>query len=143
VEANVDDMDPRLWPAVLARLLDEGASDAWLVPILMKKGRPAHTLCVLADAAVVARIRALIFTETTTLGVRQVPVDKHALHRHEDTVQVDGQRIRVKIATLDGVTVNAQPEYEDVAAAATATKRPGKDVLAAAFAAVHEARTEP
>jgi uncharacterized protein (DUF111 family) len=142
LEANIDDMDPRLWPSVLTTLIDAGAADAWLVPILMKKGRPAHTLCALVDGDAADRIRTVMFAETSTLGVRQVPVDKRALDRHDETVQVDGQPIRVKIATLDGVTVNAQPEYEDVAAAATATTRPIKDVLAAAIAAARDARTE-
>ena len=137
LEANIDDMDPRLWPHVLATLLDAGASDAWLVPILMKKGRPAHTLCALVDAPLTGAIRELIFAETTTLGVRESRVTKHALARQDRTVLVDGQQISVKVAARNGVVCNAQPEYEDVAAAAAATGRPLKDVLAAAVAAAH------
>ncbi|MFW6091284.1 MAG: nickel pincer cofactor biosynthesis protein LarC [Actinomycetota bacterium] len=137
-EANVDDMDPRLWPAVLERLLAAGASDAWLVPILMKKGRPAHTVCVLAETHAADTVRTVLFTETTTIGVRETPVVKRALPREQRTVSVDGQRIRVKAATLDGAVVNAQPEYDDVAAVAAATQRPVKDVMAAAAAAARE-----
>lgn len=137
-EANVDDMDPRLWPAVLERLLAAGASDAWLVPILMKKGRPAHTVRVLVETHAADRVRTVLFTETTTLGVRESPVVKHALPREQRTVSVDGQRIRVKAATLDGAVVNVQPEYDDVAAVAAATQRPVKDVMAAAAAAARD-----
>jgi hypothetical protein len=143
MEANVDDLDPRLWPAVLSKLLAAGASDAWLVPILMKKGRPGHTLCVLADTEVADRLRAIMFTETTTIGVRETPVGKRALSRAEHSVDVDGQQIRVKTATLDGVLVNAQPEYDDVAAAAASTGRPVKQVLAAATAAIRQAGLAP
>jgi uncharacterized protein (TIGR00299 family) protein len=143
LEANVDDLDPRLWPAVLGKLLAAGASDAWLVPILMKKGRPGHTLCVLADTQVAGRLRAIMFTETTTIGVRETPVGKRALNRAEHSVNVDGQQIRVKTATLDGVVVNAQPEYDDVAAAAASTGRPVKQVLAAATAAIRQAGLAP
>ncbi|HEX5996338.1 MAG TPA: nickel pincer cofactor biosynthesis protein LarC [Jiangellales bacterium] len=143
LEANVDDLDPRLWPAVLSKLMAAGASDAWLVPILMKKGRPGHTLCVLADAQVADGLRAIMFTETTTIGVRETPVRKRALGRTEHSVSVDGQQIRVKTATLDGVIVNAQPEYDDVAAAAAETGRPVKQVLAAATAAIRQAGLAP
>jgi hypothetical protein len=139
IEANIDDLDPRLWPPVLARLLDAGASDAWLTPIVMKKGRPAHTLSVLVDEPAADAVRTVVFTETSTIGLREYPVAKRALVREARTVEVDGQQIQIKIATLDGKVVNAQPEYDDVAAAAAALGRPVKAVLAAANAAAHEA----
>jgi uncharacterized protein (TIGR00299 family) protein len=132
LETNVDDLDPRLWPAVLASLMAAGASDAWLTPILMKKGRPAHTLSVLCTAEQAPALRGVVFRETSTLGMRSRTVDKHALDRTETTVTVDGQVIRVKLAWLEGEVVNRNPEWEDVLAAATVLGRPPKDVLAAA-----------
>ena len=71
IEANVDDLDPRVWPSVLDDLLVSGASDAWLIPILMKKGRPAHTLAVLVDPTLAEELRARIFALVPTLGVRE------------------------------------------------------------------------
>ena len=91
LECNVDDLDPRVWPAVIAALLEAGASDAWLTPILMKKGRPAHTLSVLVDAARAADVRATIFRQTSTIGLREQPVAKHALEREFASVEVGGQ----------------------------------------------------
>lgn len=135
IETNVDDLDPRVWPAVLQRLLAAGAADAWLTPILMKKGRPAHTLSVLLDPAVADAIRRLIFTETSAIGLREHTVTKHALDRNIRTVEVDGHPVRVKVALVDGVPVNAQPEYDDVATVADRTGRAVRDVLAAAVAA--------
>ena len=135
LEANVDDLDPRLWPAVLDRLLGAGAADAWLTPILMKKGRPAHTLSVLTDAAQRAAILDVVFAETTTIGLRERTVGKVALDREVRTVDVEGQPIRVKVARHAGAIVNAQPEYADVAAAAATLGRPLKAVLADAVAA--------
>ena len=129
LETNVDDLDPRLWPHVLQRLLDAGASDAWLTPILMKKGRPAHTLSVLCTADRQPGVRAVVFSETSTLGLREQALTKHALERTETVVEVEGQRVRVKHGWLDGREVNAQPEWEDVLAAATALGRPAKQVL--------------
>jgi uncharacterized protein (TIGR00299 family) protein len=138
VEANVDDLDPRLWPAVLDRLLAEGAADAWLTPILMKKGRPAHTLSALVPENAVERVRAVMFRETSSIGVRTTVVGKHALDRSWTPVDVDGATIRVKVAMLDGAVVNASPEWDDVAAAAAALGQPVKSVLAKAIAAARE-----
>ena len=135
LSTNVDDLDPRLWPSVLANLMAAGAADAWLVPILMKKGRPAHTLQVLCTDAVADAVRRIVFTQTTTIGLREQRVGKMALARDEQAVDVDGCRIRVKVAHLDGEVVNAQPEYEDVVAAATTLGRPVKSVLVEAAAA--------
>jgi uncharacterized protein (TIGR00299 family) protein len=134
LETNVDDLDPRLWPHVLAQLLGAGASDAWLTPILMKKGRPAHTLSVLCTSTAVGGVREAVFRETSTLGMRELVVVKHALDRTESSVDLDGQRIRVKTALIDGRPVNTNPEWEDVLAAARALGRPAKQVLADAVA---------
>ncbi len=133
LEANVDDLDPRLWPQVLSELLDAGASDAWLTPVLMKKGRPAHTLSVLAPPSYADRLTRIVLTHTTTIGLRRYDVDKLALDREVATVDVYGAPVRVKLARLDGEIVNATPEYDDVAAIAIKQSVPEKAVLSAAM----------
>jgi hypothetical protein len=135
VEANVDDLDPRLWPGVLDRLLATGALDAWLTPILMKKGRPAHTVAALVSASDLPAVRHCLLAETSTIGVRESVVTKHALQRSWITVAVDGQDIRVKLAGPAAHPTNVSPEFEDVAAAAQVLGVPVKDVLARASAA--------
>jgi len=135
LEANVDDLDPRLWPGVLTRLLDAGAGDAWLTPILMKKGRAAHTISALVAQHLAEAAARVLFTESSTIGIRTTRVGKRALDRDWVTVDVSGYAVRVKVARLDGRVVNAVPEYDDVAAAALALDRPVKAVLATANAA--------
>ncbi len=135
VEANVDDLDPRLWPDVLAALLRAGAADVWLTPILMKKGRPAHTLAALVARDRLPAVRREVFRQTSTIGLREVGYAKTALQRETTAVSVAGHQISVKVARLDGEVVNVQPEYDDVARAAHATGRPVKEVLADAAAA--------
>jgi hypothetical protein len=135
IEANVDDLDPRLWPGVLDRLLAAGAADAWLTPILMKKGRPAHVVSALVAADAAAAVRHVLVTETSTIGVRQTGVTKHALERSWLTVDIDGEQVRVKLAHDGGQRTNLAPEFEDVAAAAAALGLPPKDVLARASSA--------
>ena len=136
LEANVDDLDPRLWPGVVQALLDAGASDAWLTPIQMKKGRPAVAVSVLTPLAHVDALRRVLFRETSTIGLREREVTKRSLDRSVETVTLaDGNEVRVKVARLDGVVVNAVPEFEDVATLAAKLDRPVKVVLAEANAA--------
>jgi uncharacterized protein (DUF111 family) len=135
LETNVDDLDPRVWPNVIAALLTAGASDAWLVPILMKKGRPAHTLTALVSGDRADAVRTEIFRQTSTIGLREIAIGKTALDREMRTVVVDGHVVHVKLALHTGRVVNAQPEYDDVARAAAETGRPVKEVLADAVAA--------
>lgn len=139
IESNVDDLDPRLWPQVIASLLAAGASDAWLTPILMKKGRPAHTLSVLVRGDLAEPVRAAIFRNTSTIGVREIPLGKHALDREMIAIEVGGRTIAVKLARHHGELVNAQPEYDDVVRAAESLGRPVSEVLADAIAATRTA----
>jgi hypothetical protein len=139
IEANVDDLDPRLWPGVLTTLLQAGAADAWLTPILMKKGRPAHTLSALSSGTAFAAVQQQMFAETSTIGVRWYSVGKRALDRETISVEIDGLTIRVKLAFDDGRMVSATPEFEDVATAAGALGVPVKEMLAAANGAVRNA----
>ncbi len=118
--ANVDDLDPRLWPGVLTSLMEAGADDAWLTPILMKKGRPAHQLNVLCRPESAETLRRMIVDTTSTIGVRESDVRKTALARYWTTVDVDGTPIRIKVAHEDGRIVQATPEFDDVRAAAAA-----------------------
>ncbi len=140
LEANIDDLDPRLWPTVLEQLLAAGASDAWLTPILMKKGRPAHTLSVLCRPEATAAVQRAVFAQTSTIGLRVTPVGKVALDREESAVDVLGGRVGTKTArTEDGTPVNVSVEWEDVAALAQTTGMPAKEVLRAATAAAWSA----
>ena len=136
LEANIDDLDPRLWPGVLDALFAAGASDAWLTPILMKKGRPAHTLAALCRPETVAAVQRAVFAHTPTIGLRVSPVGKVALARSQDHVDVLGGRVGTKTARDDaGRVLNVSVEFEDVAALARERGLPVKEVLRAATAA--------
>lgn len=143
LETNVDDLDPRLWPGVLADLMTAGALDAWLTPILMKKGRPAHTLHVLGPSGSVGRLSDIVLTRTSTLGLRRTMVSRDVLDRTWTAVTVDGVEVRVKVGHRNGLVVQAMPEFDEVAALAAANGRPAADVLLDVRAAVHRAGLVP
>jgi uncharacterized protein (DUF111 family) len=139
LEANVDDLDPRLWPEILAGLLCHGGLDAWLVPIVMKKGRPAHTLCVLCRPDAAATLRERIFRDTTTLGVRDGNLRRYALARAFVDVEVAGGTVAVKVGHARCVILQVMPEFDDVAALARRLDRPERQVLHDAVAAATSA----
>jgi pyridinium-3,5-bisthiocarboxylic acid mononucleotide nickel chelatase len=118
LETNVDDLNPELYSYVLERLFEEGAQDAWLTPILMKKGRPAVAISVLCSGQQQDAMREVLYRETGTLGVRASLVAKRMLERTVLDVTTSWGPIRVKVGFLDGRAVTISPEYEDCARAA-------------------------
>jgi uncharacterized protein (TIGR00299 family) protein len=136
MEANIDDMSPELLPDVVELLLAEGAQDAWLTPIVMKKGRPAFTLAVLCETDHIDRLRDLVFRETSTLGVRMTPVTKNALDRHWVDAEVEGMVVRVKVGRHGPRNTTAAPEHDDAVAVARATGLPLRRVYELALADV-------
>ena len=127
LEANVDDVTGEVLAHTITALILAGAHDAWATPIVMKKGRPAHTVHALCDDASLATIRDVLISETGTLGVRATQVTRWPQQRHERTVEIDGHTIRVKVS---GHRVKV--EHDDALAAATALGRPLRDLLAQA-----------
>jgi pyridinium-3,5-bisthiocarboxylic acid mononucleotide nickel chelatase len=137
LEATVDDMAGELTPVVLDALRTAGARDAWARQVLMKKGRPGVELVCLADAAHVDGVRAALFRQSTTLGVREYHVHRRTLEREHATVMVEGQPVRVKLGRLDGRVVNVAPEFDDCSAVAEATGTAVKTIMELARAAWH------
>ena len=136
---NVDDLTPELSAHTIGQLLEAGAQDAWIAPIVMKKGRPAVTINALCSSERADAVRRVLFRETGTLGIRTSPVDKWALDRRSVEVETVGGSVRVKVGTLDGEVVSVSPEYEDVARAAAASGIPARALAADAVARARDA----
>lgn len=130
LEANVDDATGEVLAHTVAALLAAGAHDAWVTPIVMKKGRPAHVVSALAGDACADAVASVLVRETGTLGLRASTVERWPQAREERTVDVEGHPVRVKV-TADRVKV----EHDDALAAAVALGRPLRDVLTTAEAA--------
>lgn len=143
VMANVDDLDPRVWPGVLDAVLRAGAVDAWLVPIHMKKGRPAFTLHALVAADQRDVVAHTVLDHTTTLGVREVGVRRTVLDRSWQTVQVEGHPLEVKVGSREGIVVHAAAEFDSLVALAAALRRPQAEAALRASAAIVAAGLVP
>ena len=136
LEATIDDMSPQLYEHVLERLLAAGARDAFLVPIIMKRSRPATLLRVLAAPADRERLAGILFAETSTIGLRYTTWQRMVLPREERTVETAYGAVRVKLARAPDGTLNVAPEFEDCRRIATERGVPLKVVHQAALAAV-------
>jgi uncharacterized protein (TIGR00299 family) protein len=130
LEANVDDVTGEALAYAIDALIAAGAHDAWVTPIVMKKGRPAHTVSVLADPAAATDLRAVLVRETGTMGVRGSTLERWPQSRSFDEVTVDGHPIRIKVTGT-----RAKAEHDDVARAARALGLPLREVTARAEAA--------
>jgi uncharacterized protein (TIGR00299 family) protein len=135
IECEVDDMNPQLFTPLGDRLVTAGALDAFLTPVVMKKGRPGTLITVLAPPDRRAAICDLLFRETTTIGVRFDAVERDTLDRRWVEVPVSGGLVRVKVAGRGTEVLNAAPEFDDCLRIAEATGRPLKIIQAEALKA--------
>ena len=113
LESNIDDMNPEHYDYILEQLFRAGASDAWLVPIVMKKSRPAATLSVLCQPGLSSEMKDIIFTHSSSIGIREQRLRKDMLRREETTVETEYGRVRVKQSYYKGRLVRSKPEFED------------------------------
>jgi uncharacterized protein (TIGR00299 family) protein len=112
LETNVDDMSPQVFGHVMERAFELGALDCYFTPIQMKKNRPGVLLSILCSEDEREKLLDLLFSETTTLGVRSYQVERRALERHTVRVETQYGPIDVKVAQLNGHLVKEMPEYE-------------------------------
>ncbi|HEX4127641.1 MAG TPA: nickel pincer cofactor biosynthesis protein LarC [Acidimicrobiales bacterium] len=127
LETNLDDVTGEQLGLAVAAALEAGGLDAWVSPVIMKKGRPGHVLHVLSDATRTAVLRAEIQRVTGTMGIRATAVERWPVARVLDQVTVDGMTIRMKVS--DG---RAKPEFDDVALVAAKTGTPPHEVASRA-----------
>lgn len=140
-ECNIDDMSGEVWPYVQEKLMAAGALDAWITPIIMKKGRPAQMLSVLMNPQDLPVLEKIILTETTTLGVRYYDVARHCSERCFIEVALPQGAVKVKYSKASGQILNIAPEFEDCRKLAENTGVPLKKIMQMAAAAA-EAQLE-
>ena len=127
IESNIDDMNPELYPYIIETLLSAGARDAYLVPVVMKKGRPGIVLSVLVDHTSVDAALKVIFRETTSIGVRMQTMNRRKLARSTKEVQTALGPVRVKAVVNEGKEILI-PEFEECKRIAVDKGIPLRDV---------------
>jgi pyridinium-3,5-bisthiocarboxylic acid mononucleotide nickel chelatase len=138
LETNIDDLSPQILGHVMDRAFELGALDCYFTPVQMKKNRPGTLVSILCEGKAEEDFLKLLFTETTTLGVRRYQVERRALQRSVMRVETQYGPIDVKVAHLNGRVVNEMPEFEQVRAAASKAGVPVKVVEDAVRAAVNQ-----
>jgi len=114
IETNLDDISPQVLGYVMERAFDLGALDCWFTPIQMKKNRPATMVSILCSKDKRAELAELLYEETTTLGLRVMPIERECLKRELIPVKTRFGEVRVKVAKYGGKITNAMPEFDDV-----------------------------
>jgi pyridinium-3,5-bisthiocarboxylic acid mononucleotide nickel chelatase len=132
IETNLDDMSPQIYGYFAERALAAGALDVFSTPVQMKKNRPGQLVTILSEPENVTRLTDLIFSETTTIGVRTYDARRKTLDREFLAVETPLGSVRMKVSRMNGTILNATPEYEDCQRIAAERKIPLKQVIAAA-----------
>ncbi len=130
VETNIDDMNPQVYPYLIEKLLSAGAHDAYLVPILMKKGRPGMLLSAMVAKAKLDEIVSILYGQTSTIGVRLQPIGRMKLPRRETEVETSLGRLRVKVVLRGGREI-VTPEFDECRRIAEEKGLPLLDVMKA------------
>jgi uncharacterized protein (TIGR00299 family) protein len=128
LETNIDDMNPQFYDHVMERLFRAGARDVFLAPIQMKKNRPATLLSVIAEPADGDKLAAILFQETSTIGVRCYPVERMILQRQSKKMKTRFGEVTVKIVELPDGSKRITPEYDELKKLAAAKKLPLKRI---------------
>ncbi len=139
LEANVDDMTGEVAAHAIEALLTAGALDAWATPITMKKGRPALTISALARAPEAEAVGTALLRETTSIGLRKIPVTRTERPRRTVTVETAFGRVRVKVSEGPFGPPQVKPEFDDCAAAARTHGVTLREVIQAAIQALENA----
>ena len=135
IETEIDDMNPQLYGPLMDSLLAAGALDVFYTAVQMKKSRPGTLVTIVAPTAARAALTAILFRESTTIGIRYEEMSRTCLDRSVETVRTPYGDIRFKVARRDGQELNAAPEFEDCARLAAAHGVAVKVVQAAAVGA--------
>jgi uncharacterized protein (DUF111 family) len=133
VEVNLDDMSPEWLGFLLDQLLAKGANDVFYIPIYMKKNRPGVLLQLLCSLDKLDEMKSIIFSETTTLGIRYSPISVPRLERRFLKIETPWGAVTVKEGLHNGLVVQAAPEYDDCKRLAEEAKIPLKHVFQAVW----------
>ena len=124
LETNIDNMNPEIYSYLFPKLLENKALDVFVTPIIMKKNRPANILSVLCHDEMVEQLEEIIFTETSTLGIRKYNVQREILERKFDKVTTRFGQVTIKYAFRNGKLLKFTPEYEECRQIAENTNTP-------------------
>lgn len=129
VECNIDDMNPELSEYISHRLFAAGAQDVYFTPVIMKKGRPAFTVTIICEEEQLGAVKEILFTESTTIGLRVIPFIKETLNREFEDIETPFGKVVIKKSFFNGKLVSVKPEADRCASIARETGLPMKQVI--------------
>ncbi len=143
LEANIDDMNPEFCEHLMDRLMAEGALDVSWSPLIMKRGRPGVLLRVLSEPHRRDAMADIILRESTSIGVRFLPIHRRCLERRQEVAETPWGPVRIKVSHVGDEVLNALPEYQDCREIASRTGVPVKEVYHEALSVYRRNRTRP